>query len=202
VVRQELGIGPDAFVIGQVARLQPYKGQMHLINAAPAILAARPDAHILICGYVQRQEAYRQRLLSRIEALGLGHAITLVSYPGAVGDIWGVIDLHAHPTERDSSPIALMEAMSLGKPSVSTDVGGIAEILVDGRSGRVLPPGDLAGITDALVDLATDAEKRAQFGAEAHARYQAQHLPEMMTRRMEAIYRAAHERAQARRRGH
>jgi len=196
----ELGWPRDVPVVGQIARLIDYKGQDVLLDAAPAILARAPDAHFLLCGYAQRDDAWRRHLEHRAHELRIADRVRVLSYPGPIGDVWSLVDLHAHPTRRDSSPIAIIEAMSLGLPTVSTDVGGIAELVEDGTTGRVLATADPAALAEEVGALLTDGQRAKAFGAAARARYEARHRPEIMASAMEALYRDAAERWRASRR--
>jgi glycosyltransferase involved in cell wall biosynthesis len=81
------------------------------------------------------------------------------------------LDLLVHPARRDPFPLALLEAMALGKPIVAAAVGGIPEMLEDGTSGLlVASPDDVAGFARAITDLLTDDARRAHVGAAAHTR--------------------------------
>lgn len=187
----ELGLPADVPIVGQVARLQPFKGQHLLIRAAPRILERVPDAHFVICGYAQLSSDYRSRLEADIARLGLRDRVRVVSYPGPVGDIWTLIDVHAHPTLLDSSPIAILEGMALGRPVVTTAVGGIPELVADGETGRVLPPDRPDLLAEAVADLLTDPETARRFGRAARARYEARHRPERLADGMEQVFRQA-----------
>lgn len=189
---QILGFPADVPTIGQVARLVDYKGQRALIEAAPAIIAKVPDAHFVICGYAQRDDSYRCSLEARVLELGLGARVRVISYPGPIADVWTAIDVHAHPTLRDSSPLAILEAMAQGRTTVSTDVGGIAELIEDGVTGFVLPNGEpsllLGTLASLLSDLLSDPERRRSMGAAARRRYERYHRPEQMARAMERLF--------------
>lgn len=189
-LRAELGIPADAIVIGQVARIQPHKGQDLLLEAAPAILARHPRAFFLLCGYRQLARPYQERLDQLVAEAGIGARVRIVSWPGPIGDIWSTIDLHAHPTRRDSSPIALLESMSLGIPAITTQIGGIAELVAHEETGLVLPPDDLAALTGALLHLLDHPDEARRLGEAARARYEARHRPEIMARATEQVFDA------------
>lgn len=193
-LRAELGIPAGATVIAQVARLAPYKGQDLLLQAAPAILAEFPEVVFLLCGYRQLASDYNARLERLIAEQGIQKSVRIVSYPGDIGDVWSVVDLHAHPTRRDSSPLALCEGMSLGLPAVTTDIGGIKELVAHGETGLVLPPDDVPALTAALLDLLRRPAWARQLGDAARARYEARHQPAVMARASEDLFRAVLER--------
>lgn len=186
-----LGVPPEAPIVGQVARLLDFKGQDRVVEAAPRILEAVPEAHFVLCGYPQRGGDFHRRLVERIEALGLTERVKIVGYPGPIADVWAAIDLHVHPTRLDSSPIAILEAMAMGRPTISTDIGGIGELIEHGRSGLVLRDGEPPALAEAVIGLLRDPAARAAMGQAAHARYQRQHRPEIMARHMERLLEAA-----------
>ncbi|MBM4393901.1 MAG: glycosyltransferase family 4 protein, partial [Deltaproteobacteria bacterium] len=110
-------------------------------------------------------------------------------WPGPIGDVWSALDLHAHPTRYDSSPIAIAEAMSLGLPSVATDVGGIGELISDTRTGRLLPADvDSERLAGCLAELLDSEPTRRAFGLAARARYEARHSPRALAAGMEDVY--------------
>ncbi len=188
---KQLSIPDNATVVGQIARIQPYKGQDILLQAAPLILAKHPNVYFLVCGYTgytQRASDYRVQLDRIVEKHGLGDRVRIVSYPGNIGDIWPLVDIHVHPTLHDSSPIALLESMSLGKPSVTTSIGGISELVLDGDTGFVLPPRDKAALCRAIQILLDNPDKAARMGQRAKKRYGSNYRPELMAERIEALY--------------
>ena len=114
--------------------------------------------------------------------------VAFAPWPGPVGDLWPLIDIHAHPTRQDSSPIALMEGMSLGKPVVTTRIGGIHEIISHEETGLLIPPDDVEALTQSLARLLGDPAWAQRLGAAAQARHRAHYAPAVMARGQEAVY--------------
>lgn len=188
-MRARLGIPDDAPVVGQIARFVDFKGHDRLIDALPALLRRVPDAHLVLCGLVESQACF-DALGERARARGLGERVHLLSWPGPIGDVWGVLDVHAHPTRYDSSPIAIAEAMACGLPSVATDVGGVGELIDEGCTGRLLPADVSAeALAPALAALLGDDALRKTMGRAARARYEQRHGPRTMANAMEDVYR-------------
>src|SRR5439155_1820363 len=121
--------------------------------------------------------------------LGLADRIALAGYPGPIGDVWNVIDIHVHASLFDSLPNAIIEGMSLGKPAVVTAVGGIPEIVTDGETGLVVPPGDVDGLEAALTHLVRSPMFAARLGEAARRRHQQRLRPEHLTSSMEHLFR-------------
>jgi glycosyltransferase involved in cell wall biosynthesis len=191
----ELGIPPQAKIVAQIARIQPYKGQHLLLEAASTVLAQEPEAFFLVIGYPGNDKAgleYLDRLKQMIERQGIGDRVRIVSYPGSIGDIWSLVDIHAHPTLLDSSPIALLEGMSLGKPAVTTRIGGIHELVIDGETGIILPPGDGNALASAILRLLQHPDEAARLRRNAQRRYEAGYTPNIMARRIEDLFEQVH----------
>ncbi len=188
-VRTVLGIPEGAPVVGQVARFVDFKGQDRLVDALPPLLRRVPETHLVLCGLVESRACF-DALVHRARAAGVAERVHLCAWPGPIGDIWQIIDVHAHPTRYDSSPIAIAEAMAMGLPSVATDVGGVAELIDDERTGRVLPSDVSAGrLGEVIASLLTSPNRRAEMGTAARARYETRHAPRVMAAGMEDVYR-------------
>lgn len=189
-MRERFGLpaDPNVFVFGQIARLTAIKGQRVLIAAAPTVIDQVPNAKFLICGFANRGPEYRAALESQIEGLGLRDQVKIVSYPGPVGDAWRAIDVHVHPTLYDSSPISLHESMALGKPTVTTQVGGVPELVVNEETGLIVPPDDPDALAAALLRVHDDKVLAERLGNAARKRYELLHQPETLARRYEAVF--------------
>ena len=187
----ELGIPSNAKIVSQIARIQPYKGQDLLLEAASVVLAQEPDAFFLLSGYPGYDRVgldYLDRIKQMVAARGIGDRVRIISYPGSIGDIWSLVDIHVHPTSLDSSPIALLEGMSLGKPAVTTRVGGIHELVIDGETGIVLPRSDAGLLASAILGLLQNSNEAARLGRNALQRYAAGYTPQIMARRTEDVF--------------
>ena len=183
-MRARLDIPPTAPVLGQVARFVEFKGQDRTLAAFQSVLKAVPEAHLVLCGLVE-SPSFFERLRAQAVAAHLSDRVHILPWPGPIGDVWGVIDVHLHPTRYDSSPIAIAEAMTLGKPSIATDVGGIAELLVD---GLVPADADAEQLAAAVAPPLRDQALRWRWGLAARERYEARHTPRALAAGMEDVY--------------
>jgi len=175
-------------IIGQISTLVPTKGQMVLLDAAPELLALDPSIFIVLVGYVREDSPYREALERKCVELGIRDRVRIVSYPGPIGDVWQVIDIHVHPSQLDSLPNTIMEGMSLRKPAVVTSVGGIPSLVKDRVTGLVVPPGDSTALSKAIATLLSNPALCASLGAAAFARYIEGYTREIMTRRLEDLF--------------
>jgi len=186
-VRRRLGIPEEATVIAQVANFHPYKGHRILVDAMPMILARHPDTWFLFCGHIRENEAHVADLRDRARRLRVDHRLVITTYPGNIGDVWSAIDIHAHASTKDSSPIAILESMARSRPAVVTSVGGIPELVSDGESALMVPPDDAGALARGLTSLLDDPVRARKCGLAARARYESSHRPEIMARSIEDL---------------
>jgi glycosyltransferase involved in cell wall biosynthesis len=198
-VRRRLGIPGDVTVIAQVANFHPYKGHRILLDAMAGVLARHPETWFLFCGHVRENAAHVAGLRDQARRLGVGHRLVITTYPGNIGDVWSAVDIQAHASTRDSSPISIHESMARSRPAVVTSVGGIPELVADGESAIVVPPGDAGALAAALTALLDDPARARRLGLAARARYEARHRPEIMTRAIEDLMSRELDRARQRR---
>lgn len=171
-------------VIGTLARLSRQKGLDVLLDAMALLVRERPDARLSIAGGGPLEVELRMHA----RRLGLdGH----VRFEGWVPDGRALLadwDVFVLPSRWEGMPLALLEARAAGLPSVATDVGGAREIIRDGEDGWVVPTEDPASLAAALLDLADDPARRAEWGARARRRAAGEHGLDEMVRRTELHY--------------
>jgi glycosyltransferase involved in cell wall biosynthesis len=183
----EIPNDPQIRVVGQVSRLTPFKGHMQLLEAARLVLNERSDVYFLIVGFV-RDVAYRRLLLERAAELRIADRVRMISYAGNIGDMWKLIDIYAHASLFDSLPNAIIESMSLAKPSVVTAVGGVPSLVQNGRTGLVVAPNDPGALGKALLCVLENAEFAKRLGDAAYLRYLEGYTPERMTTQLEQLF--------------
>ncbi|MCX6561015.1 MAG: glycosyltransferase [Candidatus Aminicenantes bacterium] len=150
-------------MIGTVARLHRQKGLIHLLRAVPAIFEAHPAVRVLVAGGGElepklRVEVKRLRLDRRFAMLG--------ARPDAL-ELMSLFDIFVLPSLWEGLPLVLIEAASLGKPIVVTDIGGTREIITDGETGLLVPPADPAALAAAINRLLCDPALAARLAANA-----------------------------------
>ena len=155
--------------IGMVGNLAERKNPATLVEATPAIRAAVPGIRVLLVGAFP-DPAYEARVRGRIAALGLDDVVRVTGFLPNPFPVVSRLDVLVHPARRDPFPLALLEGMGLARPIVASAVGGVPEMLVDGESGRLVPPDDPPALAAAVTALLADPDARARIGAAAHAR--------------------------------
>lgn len=134
------------FIIGNVAALDPAKGQMTLVEAARAVQVTHPDWHFVLCGSGPDE----QRLLEASQGLG---NISLVGFIAEPGAYYASFDAFAFPTHREAAGSAMIDAMYFGLPVIASNVGGIPEFAVDGVNGRLIEPESSEQLIAAIEEL-------------------------------------------------
>ena len=161
-LRSQLGLAPDAFIIGKIARLAPLKGHEDLLAAFQKLLPQFPRARLLLVG----DGRLRTQLEARARTLGLADKAVFTGLvpPGEVPRYVGIMDCLAHLSAREALSRALPQALAAGKPVVSYDFDGADEICLDGETGFLVRTGDTATVTQRLLQLASDAPLRERLG--------------------------------------
>lgn len=170
-LRAALAVPAGAPLVGSISRLVPQKAPEDLVAAWGLVARRRPDAHFVLIGGGELEG----RVEAAIDAHGLrGRLHRLGGLPGA-GGVLGQLDVFALASHFEGGPYAPLEAMRAGTAVVLTDVVGSRDAVVDGDSGRLVPPGQPDALAAAIVALLDDAPERTRLGAAGRARV-AQHF--------------------------
>ncbi|MDO8916331.1 MAG: glycosyltransferase family 4 protein [Coriobacteriia bacterium] len=184
-VRDRYGIPRDAFVFGQAARFAPQKGHEALVTAAVPVLEKIPNAYLLLAG--------DGPLLERVERVASRTSVaSRILFPGFESDVRGMLaalDVFASAPVSEGLGIAAIEAMAAGLPVVSVRTGGVPEVVVDGETGILAPPGDISSLTEAMVRLARDPTVRLAMGRAGRLRAIEEFSQETMLERTALVYR-------------
>jgi glycosyltransferase involved in cell wall biosynthesis len=175
-VLAEAGLANDDIVIVSVAHLSPRKGQIYAVQAMANIVKTVPSARLLLVGGLSSSKdalAYVSEIQASIQRLNLGRHVILLGFRRDAMQIMAGADLFLHTAMSDPHPRAVIEAMSASLPIVAFAVDGIAESVVDGKTGYLLPRADTPGLAEAVVKLASSPAQRAQMGSEGRQRVEA-----------------------------
>lgn len=162
-VKRELGIDARTILIGTVGRLSPVKGHASFLRAARLILEKQRDARFLVVG----GGPLEHDLLASASQLQLDGACLFVGPRADVYDLMSAMDIVVLPSLDEGIPMAILEAMALGKPVVATAVGGLPEVVQHRVTGLLVAPGDERALADACLELARDRERAQSLGAQA-----------------------------------
>ncbi|MGE0027960.1 MAG: glycosyltransferase family 4 protein [Thermoleophilia bacterium] len=157
--------------IGSVGRLTPLKGHGVFIDAAAQLVSRGVDAHFVIAGAPAREAPDHARdLRARADELGLAGRVEIICPFDDLAGLLSSLDLLVHGSVLpDSLPTTVIESMALGRPIVATALGGVPELVQNGRTGFLIPPDDAGEMAEAIERLLASPDERAAAGAAASA---------------------------------
>jgi sugar transferase (PEP-CTERM/EpsH1 system associated) len=168
-LRRSLDIPGDSLVVGTVGRLTEVKRQDVLIRAFAAVARSRPDAHLVVVG----GGPLMAELRGLADLLGVGPRVHLVGFQAATERYLGAFDVFALTSRSEGMPQSVLEASVAGLPVVASRVGGLPEVIEEGRTGLLVAPGDVAELTAALLRVAGDPDFAAGLGRAGRRRVEA-----------------------------
>ena len=182
--RAELGVPPDALVVGNVARLQPAKGHRHLLAAWARVQAARPDAVLVIIGWGESEAALRRQA----EELGLAPSVRFLGKRQDVHRLLAGLDVFAFSSIHEGQGIALLEAMAAGVPVAAFAADGVPEMVRHEDTGLLVPARDEQGLAEAVLRLAGDPDLRAKVTTAAARMVDEEYSVEAAARGYDRLY--------------
>jgi glycosyltransferase involved in cell wall biosynthesis len=183
-VRAELGIAPDAPLIGLVGVLRPQKAIDVMLHAVALLKGRRPDLRALLIG----DGFERGELEAQARELGVGEHVLFLGLRADVPDLLAALDIAVSSSNFEGGSLAVMEYMAAAKPIVATAVGGTPDLIEDGVHGLLVPPRDPAAIAGAVERLLEDREGARAMGQRAARRRTEEFTIEAFVRRLEALY--------------
>jgi len=163
VWRGREGFAPEDVLFVCVASLKPQKNHALLLEAFSQGLASEPRAHLLLVG----DGALRPKLKKQANTLGLRDRIHFLGIRTDIPEVLNAADVFVLSSEWEGNPLSVMEAMAAGKPVISTAVGGIPELVKEGKSGLLVPRGDVSVLARAMSLLSKNQELRRAIGSAA-----------------------------------
>ena len=191
-LRRALGLPETDVLIGCFGRVRAQKGVDLLVQAALALLPARPDVQVIFTGLVtEDNRAFHADLVARLTAAGLADRVRFLGeLPWAdVVRHYQALDLFCAPARWEGFGLTPLEAMACGMPVVAARVGAFAALIRDGETGTLVPPGDGAALTEAIRGWIDDRPRLAAAGPVARAHVLAHHRIEDEAAALVAIYR-------------
>ena len=165
-VRGELRIPADHLVVGNMGRVTPWKGQHYLIEAFARIANPNPKVTLLLVGApVFDNDSYQRRLMRMVAQLGLTDRVKFAGYRHDTARVLAAMDVFAFTSvEKDTSPLALLSAMSCGLPIVAFDIEGVRELIEGEKDVLTVPCAQADILAGALLKLIGDKQLRVQLG--------------------------------------
>lgn len=182
-VRTSLGIPKNAFVVGMSARLELYKGQKVLLEAAN-LLKEHNIYYMFIGG--GRSEA---ELKYEAKKLGISNKVIFIGYSNKVNELYSAIDLHVNcSTVSETTSLSILETMSMGIPNVVSDVGGNPDVVDDGINGYVVKSGDANALRDAILKMYYDSDTYYEFVENSEAKFDREYRIDDVVNKLEKVY--------------
>ncbi len=160
VLRQTLGLPPDAPVAGIVAALRPEKNHELFLRAAALVRQQLPEARFLLIGEGPR----RADLEALAGQLSLGQSVQFLGARRDVPELLALLDVLVLTSHMEANPVSILEAMAAEKPVISTRVGSVSETVLDGTTGYLVAPGGADELAARMVELLADPQWAAVMG--------------------------------------
>ncbi len=185
-MRHRLGLSPDDYVVGKIARLFKLKGHDDLFAAAPRLVKECPQLKFLLVG----DGPWRHKFETLASSRGVGNHFIFTGLvpPDEVPKYIGVMDTIVHLSLREGLPRALPQALAAGKPVVAYDCDGAREICLDAETGFLVKPGHVSGLIDRVLQLARDPGLREQLGRHGRDLVRERFPVERMIDQLYALY--------------
>lgn len=161
--RREIGVENECSLIVTAGRLVPVKGQTYLISAIAQVITEIPNIRLVFLG----DGELRGELSGQVKTLGLEKQVLFLGMRSDVPEIISCGDLFVLPSVNEGFGVVLLEAMAMRCPIVATNVGGVPEVVLDGETGILVPPGDPVQLARGIIQLLKDtslAFKMAECG--------------------------------------
>ena len=187
--RQEHGIPPDAPVVGTVGRLRPWKGHHRFLHAMARVARKAPKARFLVVGgaVFGVDDEYPQHLRRLAADLGLAEQVIFTGHLHDVRPALAAMDVFVHAGDPEPFGLVNVEALAAGKPVVAFAHGALPEIVVHGKTGLLVPPGDVDALAHAVWALLADPDRRRAMGRWGRERVAAHFSAEQMAQNVERV---------------
>ena len=157
------GIGDDQVAIACAGQLIPRKGQRFLLQAVANLRDRLPEMRVVLFG----KGAEEQKLRRQCSELGLDSVVTFAGFHPDLDTFLGAFDLLVHPALTEGLGVIALKAQAAGLPVIAFRAGGLVEVVVDGRTGRLTPPADVPALAEAIAELVTDRPLRERYAENA-----------------------------------
>ncbi|MFQ5798193.1 MAG: glycosyltransferase family 4 protein [Bacteroidota bacterium] len=164
-IRKEFKIRSDHILLGMVGRFSPGKGHEDFLEAMTILRAKFPKVRALIVGEASLGEhAYEAQIQQRAKESGLDRLVTFTGFRRDIPAIMASFDIFVFPSHAEAFGDVVIEAMAMGKPVVSSNCDGVADIVLHGQTGLQVPPGSPEALANAIESLIEDEPRRRELG--------------------------------------
>jgi len=183
----------EEFNVGIIGRITPLKGHLHFIKAMARISRTVPRLKIWIVGDAPAsKEAYKEEVQVLVRRLGLWHCTEFLGTQRDIPGILSHLDLVVlATTTHEAFGRVVVEAQASGVPVVATKVGGVIDIIEDGKNGLLVPPADHKSMADAILRIYEDTRLAKSLAENAYAKIKEKYTVELMVKNTLDVYRDA-----------
>lgn len=184
-LRESLGIAPDEFVAGIVARVEPYKGHLLIIEAAERLKSEGRRFKVLVAGTGGFEDEVRRE----VERRGLSDTVRLLGFRSDVAPILSVLDAQLNASYgTEATSLSLLEGMSMGLPAIVSDYGGNPWLIEDGKNGFVFPSRDSAALASKLARAMDEPETLEAMRERCVEAFNGRFTGEIFAKNVEKVY--------------
>jgi L-malate glycosyltransferase len=162
-VRQSFGVDDEEMLVATIGTVHPKKGQLNLIRALPRLLEQAPNTRLLVVGSLD-STTHVTEVKAEAERLGVESHVIWAGQRDDIAHILPACDVSVLASLEENFPLVILEAMAASVPVVATDVGGVAECVVPGETGLLVPPNDSDALAKALGSLIGSPQDRIAMG--------------------------------------
>ena len=166
-LKRELGLGDDTLLVGILGRLVPVKNHKMFLESAAKVRKEYPeiDVKFVVVGGGELEK----ELKALTDSLGIGKDVYFLGWRQDLGNIYRGLDVVALTSLNEGTPLALIEAMAMARAIISTNVGGVSDIIVDGSTGLLVDKNDVNGFVKGLLNILSDRVLMERLGCSALA---------------------------------
>ena len=185
-LRRSLGLEPDVFTFGILARIEDYKGHLYLVYAAKLLKdRGYSNVRILVAG----TGAFEEEVTRAVTEMGVEDVVQMLGFRSDAAALLNILDVQLNASYgTEATSMALLEGMSLGLPTIASDYGGNPFVITSGQNGLLFPSKDSAALADAMAELMDHPEEVAIMREKALETYQSRFTGEVFARNTEQIY--------------
>jgi len=183
-MRSSLGLSNSVKVVTTVGNLRIEKGHYYLIRSIPTIIAKYPEAKFLFVG----DGVLRNYLENEVVELALVNYVVFLGHRNDISNILSISNLFVLPSLAEGLPLALLEAMAMGVPVIATDLPIMREIIVNNKTGVLVPIKNSFSIAKAILELLTDLPRAAEIGIAGKYIVARQYNAKHMVKQIEDLY--------------
>lgn len=185
-LRRNLNLADSDFVIGNISSMSPRKGQDYLLRAFSLVKDKIPAACLVFVG--QEEPHMKRKLKDLARKLKIEDKVYFLGLQKESASYYGIMDLFVLPSICEGIPLVILEAMYMGVPVISTNVGGVTEIIRDGETGMLVPAKNAEALGASILELYKDKEKRLRLAMSAGDNSLHRFKPERYLFELEKLY--------------